>query len=1052
MSRLGQHAAELITALLDTKQMWRYFVNGSDQSADFTLALESGYLENQLLSMPLLPELVEKPLNVDTVLRILTYDLTEKALNTTLSIATSKPTSIEDAAYLQEAIDKYQLAISSANSVDDRSVIAEQLIAIATFCQTLPQPVNPLMLYLLCLQNGFQIPMLTDFNMFAEQSTHDITSEIQNGFVRTQNLLDGKPVIAVEDSYFAHEDESFQQYDRTCRTLSSDISDTYSISTITGSKVLLMHAAITNDVDALQMFIIELLREPDFADVMSQALLEAAQYGNAAFVEALLDNTNVDIDINAANEFGLTALHAAAEHNHHEIVRSLLNKGANPYLIYRNKTLFNYALQNGQIDLIDAMLNDHFHHPEIQLGNIARITDQQAKDAIDAGIILPAIESNNYAMVAKCVELDFIHSRAAFEQALNTIATNQRSLEPSQQYRLLDLLPPAIGGLVKNEYFLSKIDIVTTLQLCHACLQSPPKNDTELRQVTLFTRAALEKILREGSSHQLELYFDAMLVHGNNNGTPEEYMMTLAKGAINKHDRSVVYDIYHTNNSDAIFSYVTTILNSPLLTLEQKIQLVEAKKMSGTPMQEPPLIDFLYSGYNSDALTAYITAIMNSQLTSQTIASLLTPKRLKESSTYKHLLKTGNTDKLCAYATAIVTPSKLSQEQMHEHIMPSKQTKNKSSMQLLVDYSDFSRLINFTMLILNNEEFSGDEIYQYINSAKLPGGHTIIELLMQYGTANTVTSYVKDVLSNSKLTTAQKHTLINPPALKKGKMVIEYLFKNSTTGQVTEFINQVCSDNFTNDQMYRLIWPLGSSKSKGLHEQFKVSANKPEMVSAYLEALLKSPLAESTKLKIMTKLKPHLQMPLNGTMQPLDLAALGYIYTPQQASLSCFSKPPEHGYLTAQLKSILTSEHLPTDKTSTEAFVADTIRETYLHPSLEDKNSSFAYVLKQLADSLEISLEPLDADDDVTISTAAVFDRPRDTSAPINIPVRNSTYKAPKPGVGFSYASALSQSLEGTQMFQDSHGNAYSLEQKHTGILAHVEEEDDSMPHTAALV
>ncbi|MDF1653767.1 MAG: ankyrin repeat domain-containing protein [Coxiellaceae bacterium] len=1046
-------AAQIITNLFSTGEMWRYFITGPEQQTGFQIMVDSDYLDHQLQSVSLLPSIADKELTVDTLYRILSDNLTPDVHSTTLAIDESKLLTIERATSLQGILDTYHAKIEAAHRARPRDIIAEQLIAIAEFCQQLPQPLNPLTLYLLCLQNNFVMPMMDNFEVFATGSVQNIAFAMQKGMARTQQLLDGEPIFAVESSHFDHDPASLHDYDTSCRTISGQLTDTYDTSSIAGTKALLIHAAITNDVEALLLYIVELRSKDDFDSIMTHALIEAAQYGNTAFVKAVLDNTGLDVD--SASTDGLTALHAATEYNQPETARLLLSRGADPHAIYEDTTVFNAALHTGMVELANQMIKDHIKHPSTYvLGEIDTIDQANTQMLIELAILLPAIESNNVAAIAKCVELGFLYNEETFQQVLDTIARNESDLAPAQRFLLLSLLPNSFGNTNKFTYFLSQISIEDTLMLCHVCLQSPPRNEHDLRGITLFTYAALQKVLDEGSAHQLEQYLDTILVHASASIMSDKYKMTFAAGAIELHDDNILHALSSTNNLEAIQTYVRVILSSSVLTDTQKMQLVAAKKMYGMPMKMTSLTDILYKHGNAVALSSYATAVLDSQLDTDAKASLIIPTPLKDNFVINKLINNGETNEVCLFLTVTCKPYQLSTEQRDKLFSPVGKEKRKyrKVLEQLTTSSSIKQVIAFVNMTLTNTALNAETKYAFINPPALKKGERYIEYLIKNGRPDQVVDFVTSICNSQDFTVEQKHNLIYPAGMKKGNTVIEYLFKHGTPDQVAGFIRAVCNTmpRFDTEQKYRLVWPLGSSKNHGLHEQFDRSANKTKTVCAYLTALITAPLSDLIKEKILKKLKQHLLQPINAeSLQPLDLAVIGYYHAKPDLSCTFFCRPKTHANLAANLTLVL-EEELPTKADDIKEFVGEKVRETYLHPGMGDKGNAFARVLKQFAEFLGVSLKPINAADDTTLitaSTAAVFDRDRQPSAPIKIP-QATTENSPlcRRPAGFSYGTAASQSFP-PETYTDAAGNTYTMEEKRLGAARLIADLDTE--HTA---
>lgn len=99
-------------------------------------------------------------------------------------------------------------------------------------------------------------------------------------------------------------------------------------------------------------------------------LRRAAGTGDVAKVKELLDKGT---DVNAANSYGATALASAADRGHTEVVKLLLDRGANPDTqdtFYKLKPL-SWAAQRGHVEIVRLLL-DHgaTPGPELLIGGI----------------------------------------------------------------------------------------------------------------------------------------------------------------------------------------------------------------------------------------------------------------------------------------------------------------------------------------------------------------------------------------------------------------------------------------------------------------------------------------------------------------------------------------------------------------------------------------------------------------------------------------------------------------------------------------------------------
>lgn len=91
------------------------------------------------------------------------------------------------------------------------------------------------------------------------------------------------------------------------------------------------------------------------ADDPGDELRRAASAGDLAKVKALLD---AGADVNAGNRYGATALAFACDKGHTEVVKLLLEKGANPNSkdTFYNSTPINWAVQKGHAEIVRALL------------------------------------------------------------------------------------------------------------------------------------------------------------------------------------------------------------------------------------------------------------------------------------------------------------------------------------------------------------------------------------------------------------------------------------------------------------------------------------------------------------------------------------------------------------------------------------------------------------------------------------------------------------------------------------------------------------------------
>jgi ankyrin repeat protein len=113
---------------------------------------------------------------------------------------------------LAQAIATYHEKIASASTQETADEIRHaKLRAIAWLCREGAR-IHPfsdgngrvfcmLLPYLLCLQQGFPIPLLRDPNLIGNHALNEIVTEMQAGFLRTEQLLSGKLPIAFPARY-----------------------------------------------------------------------------------------------------------------------------------------------------------------------------------------------------------------------------------------------------------------------------------------------------------------------------------------------------------------------------------------------------------------------------------------------------------------------------------------------------------------------------------------------------------------------------------------------------------------------------------------------------------------------------------------------------------------------------------------------------------------------------------------------------------------------------------------------------------------------------------
>ncbi len=93
----------------------------------------------------------------------------------------------------------------------------------------------------------------------------------------------------------------------------------------------------------------------DNKQALNDKFYEATRAGNVAEVKSLLDQ---GADVNAKFRYGATALFKAAERGHAEVVRLLLERGADPTIkdTFYGATAMTWALQNDRVEVVRVLL------------------------------------------------------------------------------------------------------------------------------------------------------------------------------------------------------------------------------------------------------------------------------------------------------------------------------------------------------------------------------------------------------------------------------------------------------------------------------------------------------------------------------------------------------------------------------------------------------------------------------------------------------------------------------------------------------------------------
>lgn len=140
---------------------------------------------------------------------------------------------------LTQAVSSYHQNIAYADTLDDSDERRkEKLRAIANFCREGAR-IHPfmdgngrifcmLLPYLLCLQQGFSIPLLCDPNIIGNYAIDEIVTEFQAGFTRTEQLLNGTMPHGFPSQYNATDQDLRKYYKNLLSVLARDKNPTHS--------------------------------------------------------------------------------------------------------------------------------------------------------------------------------------------------------------------------------------------------------------------------------------------------------------------------------------------------------------------------------------------------------------------------------------------------------------------------------------------------------------------------------------------------------------------------------------------------------------------------------------------------------------------------------------------------------------------------------------------------------------------------------------------------------------------------------------------------------
>ncbi|MDF1761469.1 MAG: Fic family protein [Coxiellaceae bacterium] len=325
-----------------------------------------------------------------------------------LKLEAPLPRSDEDVPrLLQNLLDTYYTAIDVATSVGDKITAIAILCREAAqlhpyvdgngrmFCMQLP--------YLLCMQNGFPMPMMDQVNKFGCYSVEEIVVAMQNGMTATRSVLHQKqtttayPQTAADNAEYAavtntcllqlaeKQPSAWMQLQAAVikddPALCPDMKKIY-LSSSTHAKAKVFHLVrnsyafncsqqlfeeaspdlqlLRHAVDGMPFCMASLVAEiekecEDPKAVFSQAQYEAACHGNVGFVTALRTACPA-LDINACAYNGETAFIGAVRFDQRHVITALQSHGANRHVLHDGLTAFIHAVHNQNEPLIMQML------------------------------------------------------------------------------------------------------------------------------------------------------------------------------------------------------------------------------------------------------------------------------------------------------------------------------------------------------------------------------------------------------------------------------------------------------------------------------------------------------------------------------------------------------------------------------------------------------------------------------------------------------------------------------------------------------------------------
>ena len=173
----------------------------------------------------------------------------------------------------------------------------------------------------------------------------------------------------------------------------------------------------------------------------AEALVDAARLGDRAKVVSLLDSS---VSVNTTNRYGVSALGLAAEHGHFDIVRVLVERGADVNVVdtFYGSRPVDFALRGGHLH-VAAYLLEHKALGAVSVLNMAirqsdaaavkvALATKQADAAALANASAVAAQAGN-AAIAAMVKAAADATPATAPKILSLSATLLRSYEGNYQ-------------------------------------------------------------------------------------------------------------------------------------------------------------------------------------------------------------------------------------------------------------------------------------------------------------------------------------------------------------------------------------------------------------------------------------------------------------------------------------------------------------------------------------------------------------------------------------------------------------------------------------------